>query len=234
MQIIPVLDLSRGLVVHAKKGDRKNYLPIASRLCTSPNPPDVIASMLDFYPFKRIYIADLDALQQQGDNSDTVTAIRQAYPQLEIWLDTGLSLVKYYLENPESTPLRIVLSTESIGSTSTLTACMNHYARHDFIFSIDYRSEKLLGPRELLQAQEQWPRDVLILNLDHVGTGKGINVPAQLDLSLFQTHNAYYGGGIKSGNDLHRLKAMGAAGVLLSTALHNKAITGSELLSLNK
>lgn len=233
MQIIPVLDISEGLIVHAKKGERKNYLPIASRLCASSTPFDIIESMLNLYAFRRIYIADLDALQQQNDNIDTIGSICQKYPELEIWLDTGLSLANHYLENLEFTSLRIVLSTESINSISTFTSFVNRYAHHNFIFSIDYKSGTVLGSYELLQAREQWPTDILILNLDHVGTGKGISIPAQLSHSLFQKHNAYYGGGIRNCNDLHKLKVMGATGALLSTALHSKAITRSELISIN-
>lgn len=235
MQIIPVLDLSRGLVVHAKMGNRKNYLPINSHLCPSSNPIEIIKCFLNLYTFKSIYIADLDALQHQSENVDIIESICIVYPKLEIWLDTGLSLIKHYLENPKSDSLRIILSTESIDSISTFISLMNNYAHHSFIFSIDYKSGAILGPRDLLLAKEQWPTDILILNLDHVGAKDGINIPAQLNYhDLFQAHNTYYGGGIRNCNDLYKLKILGAAGALLSTALHNKTITKNDLLSFSQ
>ncbi len=235
MQIIPVLDLSRGLVVHAKKGDRKNYLPINSHLCPSSNPIETIKCFLNLYAFTRIYIADLDALQHQSDNVDIIESICKVYPKLEIWLDTGVSLIKYYLENPKFDSLRIILSTESIESISTFISLMNIYAHHRFIFSIDYKSGAILGPKDLLLADDQWPTDILILNLDHVGANDGINIPSQLNHhALFQAHNTYYGGGVRNINDLYKLKTLGAAGALLSTALHNKMITTSDLASLSQ
>ena len=233
MQIIPVLDLSKGLVVHAKKGDRTRYLPILSRLCLSASPIEVIRCLLNLYAFKRIYIADLDALRRQDDNVNTIESICRVYPELEVWLDTGISLIKHYLENPKFDALRMVLSTESIDSISTLGRLMNTYANHRFIFSIDYKCGSLLGSHELLQAKQQWPADILILNLDHVGASDGINIPAELNHNaLFQTYNTYYGGGIRNYKDLYKLKTLGAAGALLATALHAKTISKSDLLSL--
>ena len=82
MQVIPVLDLLNGLVVHAKKGDRRNYLPVDSQLCPSSNPTELISCLLSLYDFKCIYIADLDALQYQGNNSGIVETICQNYPEL--------------------------------------------------------------------------------------------------------------------------------------------------------
>ena len=234
MQVIPALDLCGGLVVHAKKGERNNYMPIVSRLCASATPFDVINGILKLHTFRRIYVADLDALQQRGNNVATITSICQMYPQLEIWLDTGLHLIERYLEDLAFTSLRLVLSTESLDSVSSLTSIMDHYARHDFLFSIDYKAGKFLGPQELLKAQEQWPQNVLALNLDRVGTGEGINLPAQLHRSLFQTHSIYYGGGIKNIEDLYKLKTLGAAGALLTTALHDGTITEDKLVYLNK
>ena len=235
MQIIPVLDLSKGLVVHAKKGDRENYLPINSHICLSSDPFEIINCFLSLYEFKSIYIADLDALQQQSDNTDIIVSICKLYPKLEIWLDTGLSLIKYYLQDLKFDSLRLILSTESIDSISTFTSFIHEYTNHRFVLSIDYKSGAILGLNELLHTQELWPTDTLILNLDHVGANDGINLPVEFNQpTLFQTHNIYYGGGIRNCKDLGRLKTLGAAGALISTALHNKAITRSDLLTASQ
>ena len=235
MQIIPVLDLSKGLVVHAKKGDRKNYLPITSHLCSCSNPIEIINSLLSLSDFKSIYIADLDALQQQGNNIDIIESICKAFPRLEIWLDTGLSMINDYLDNLKSSVLRLILSTESVDSLSTFITLINNNPQHQFIFSIDYISGEILGPHDLLQSPEQWPADILILNLDHVGSNQGISIPSQLNqYDLFQSHNIFYGGGIRNYKDLRKLKILGATGALVSSALHNKAISKNDLLSLSQ
>ncbi len=235
MQIIPVLDLSKGLVVHAKKGSRKHYRPIQSSLCPSSRPVEIIHSFLELYRFRTLYIADLDAIEQQGHNVDVIQAICLEYPRLEIWLDSGLSLINYYLDNQKNHLLRIILSTESIHSASTANSLINHYRNHRFILSVDYKSNAVLGSQDIIQAKDLWPSDVVVLNLDHVGTCNGMDFPAGLNQkTLFDTHNIYYGGGIRNCADLQQLKNLGAAGALLSTALHNKTITKDELLPFSQ
>ena len=99
MLIVPVIDLYQGIVVHAVKGNRKKYRAINSALSSSSNPLDVINNLLAVFNFKSIYIADLDALEHQSNNVSVVEAICKKYPYIEIWLDTGFSLVEHYLND---------------------------------------------------------------------------------------------------------------------------------------
>ena len=95
MQIIPVIDLYKGLVVQAIAGNRRNYKAINSKICSSANPSDVIDGFLSVFNFKAIYIADLDALESQGDNYEIIKTLCNKYPNTEIWLDCGTSLAGY-------------------------------------------------------------------------------------------------------------------------------------------
>ena len=58
MLIIPVIDISQGVVVQATKSDRKSYKPIKSSISDNPDPESILTSYLKLYPFKIIYIAD--------------------------------------------------------------------------------------------------------------------------------------------------------------------------------
>lgn len=235
MQIIPVLDLSRGQVVHAKKGSRKHYRPIQSSLCASSHPLEIVRSYLRIYPFRTLYVADLDAIEQQGDNREVIQALALEYPDLEIWLDSGLSLVGHYLQNPETLSLRIILSTESIHSASAAVSLMRDHGRHPFILSVDYRSGGFLGSPGILRTRGWWPSDIIILNLDQVGTNRGVSLPGGLDSRrLFDQYSVYYGGGISSLAELMHLKDLGAAGALLATALHVETIGREDLLCLEQ
>ena len=49
MFIIPVIDLSGNLVVHAKRGQRKSYQPIKSVISASAEPESVLSSFLELY-----------------------------------------------------------------------------------------------------------------------------------------------------------------------------------------
>ena len=235
MQIIPVLDLSKGLVVHAKNGNRSHYRPIQSSLCPSANPVEIVHSYLELHCFQKLYIADLDAIEHQGDNSRVIQKIISEFPELEIWLDTGLSLISLYLNRLNCRLLRIILSTESMLSASTFSMLRTNYRNHQFLLSVDFRTNTLIGSQEIIQDKGSWPPDVVVLNLDHVGTCMGVDfptIPNQHD--LFEKHNIFYGGGIRNYADLLQLEKIGAAGALLSTALHKKSITKNELQKFNR
>ena len=235
MQIIPVLDLSKGLVVHAKKGNRKYYRPIQSSLCSTADPVEIVYSYLEFHCFQKLYIADLDAIEHQSDNSGVIHNIISEFTNLEIWLDTGISLISHYLDRLNCRRLRIILSTESMLSASTFSMLRARYQHHPFLLSVDFRANTLVGSQEIMQERDSWPSDVVVLNLDHVGTCMGINFPALPNQhDLFEKHNIFYGGGIRNFADLLQLEKIGAAGALLSTALHEKTITEYELQSFNQ
>ncbi len=179
-------------------------------------------------------MADLDAIEQQGDNRDIIQDLCLGYPELEIWLDSGLSLVDHYLKRQNTLSLRIILSTESIPAP-TAASLMRDYCEHPFILSVDYRSGGFLGSPEGMQAQSLWPSDVIILNLDQVGTNNGVSLPGGLgSRELFDQYNIYYGGGINSLTDLIQLKKRGAAGALLATALHGKTVNREDLQCLGQ
>ena len=52
MLIVPVIDLCKGVVVHALKGNRKEYKAIDSKLCSSASPLVVINAYLKVFNFK--------------------------------------------------------------------------------------------------------------------------------------------------------------------------------------
>lgn len=63
MQIIPVIDVMGGIVVHASGGIRDQYQPLQSVLTSSCEPIEVISELLARYKSKIIYIADIDAIR---------------------------------------------------------------------------------------------------------------------------------------------------------------------------
>ena len=118
MNIIPVLDLMNGQVVHAKHGDRLNYLPIQSTLCSSSQPLAIVDAFLELYPFKKLYIADINAIQKSGNHQNIISSITQAFPNLEIYLDAGFSSTEdiNIFNELKLTP---VLGSESIANIDT-------------------------------------------------------------------------------------------------------------------
>src|SRR5262249_56995293 len=91
MEIIPVIDLKGGIVVHARMGQRERYRPIQTPLARTSDPVDVVGGIMSIYPFATFYIADLDAIESKGNNHATIAQVKQAFPQVTLWLDNRIS-----------------------------------------------------------------------------------------------------------------------------------------------
>jgi len=229
MQIIPVIDLLDGTVVHAKKGDRKNYHAIQSLISDSSKPLDIVAALLKYHPFKQLYIADLNAIQKTGSNNlEVVKSIAQHYPGLELWIDAGIN------NTPELAlwagyNFNVILGSENF---SNLDNFINIRKRLDsnFVLSLDFMPDGYHGPQELLHHAEYWPENVILMSLLHVGANQGH------DLGLIdkfrqhsQQHKLYSAGGVRNTADLNSLQQAGIHGALVATALHNRQILQEDL-----
>ena len=89
MHAIPVIDLMGGEVVRARMGDRASYRPIESPLSPTSDAVDVVRGLLALYPFSTLYVADLDAIEREGDNFPALRRIRAEFPALRMWIDNG-------------------------------------------------------------------------------------------------------------------------------------------------
>jgi phosphoribosylformimino-5-aminoimidazole carboxamide ribotide isomerase len=65
MRIIPVIDLSRGVAVHARAGDRARYQPVRSALAPRSlgDPRALLQGYRERLGARECYLADLDAIQ---------------------------------------------------------------------------------------------------------------------------------------------------------------------------
>ena len=75
MNIIPVIDLCDGHVVHAVRGERDKYKPVESVLTAGNDAIDIARALIKETGCSEIYIADLDAIQKKGSNSDLISRI---------------------------------------------------------------------------------------------------------------------------------------------------------------
>jgi phosphoribosylformimino-5-aminoimidazole carboxamide ribotide isomerase len=228
MKLVPVLDLMNGVVVHAQRGERGSYAPIRSRLCPSVDAAAIVAALLELHPFDTFYIADLDAIQRRGNHYALSTSLRERFPQLEFWVDAGLTGrddLQAFRAARIGTP---VLGSESLSDVGCLEEIAQH--GHAAILSLDFKDGAFLGPPKVLQREDLWPRRLLAMNLSRVGSGLGP------DLDLIATLQArrldcevFAAGGVRNREDLRALKDSGARGALIATALHSGALTQAEL-----
>lgn len=229
MVIIPVIDLSGGLVVHAKHGMRQSYKPIASTIANNANPEVILSSFLQLYPFKIIYIADLDAIQNTGSHYELVLDLAVKNKQCEFWLDSGTAVLNKKINSlPEN--IKLVLGSENKLDEYEFTELIND--RRDLILSLDFNEKGLIENQYLMNKPSIWPQQIIVMSLSQVGSNKGVDIPRlNTILSMKENKDVYAAGGVRNKDDLTQLKGMDVKGVLLATALHSGAITKEDIES---
>lgn len=219
MQIIPVIDLKGGQVVHAAGGDRSRYQPVhhTSLLCDSSEINHVVARFLKLYPFQTFYIADLDAIGGKGNHDEAIDNLLSQYPNQEFWLDNGSS---YQVLTTTTRPsnCKPVIGTESQRLPLSLK-------NTDLILSLDFKHNQALGHPGWLKSRELWPETIVVMTLDLVGSNTGPDIEKLSQLCKDHRDKRFVAaGGVRDINDLTQLKAIGVAGVLLASALHNGSL----------
>jgi HisA/HisF family protein len=230
LQAIPVIDLLGGKVVHARMGDRASYQPLESPLSTTSDPVAVVNGLLSVYPFSTLYAADLDAIQTDGDNLSTLRRIRAEFPALQLWVDNGAT-------DPAALEPLIGanLGTPVVGSESQRDGALiaQHSSSARIVLSLDFRGDVFQGPREILTEPALWPRRIIVMTLGRVGSGAGPDLPRLAEIRAIASGcEIYAAGGVRDAADLSALKAAGASGALIATALHERRIVGTDLKTI--
>ena len=235
VQIVPVIDLMQGQVVHARRGARDSYQPLQSGLCSGCDPLDVVGGLLALYPFETLYIADLDAIRATADHSECIALLRRHFAGLTLWVDAGIgnwTALELWRERDLG---HAVIGSESLADLGILERLRseqlhNGHAKDFPILSLDFRKREFLGPGKLLQAPMLWPERVIAMTLGRVGSEEGPDLERLQDLQQRAPGKRIYAaGGVRNGADLERLAQAGVAGVLVATALHDGRIGRNEI-----
>lgn len=233
MQIIPVIDLMQGQVVHAKYGQRQNYQPVQSQLCDSSEPLAVMQALVGLYPFSTLYIADIDAIQSREAHTELVTDLALKYPAIEFWLDDGNQSKLTIGDLPN---IRQVISSENISDIENYQVMYGNLTNP--ILSLDYKQNMTLGPVALYEDACLWPQDVICMNLNQVGSDAGADIDTLTHLQQLNQKRSiparlYAAGGVRNVTDCMQLKAMNIGGALVASALHNKRIKTDDIAKLH-
>ena len=231
MLIIPVIDLLDDHVVHAKGGLRQTYRPVQSVLTAQSALHAVMRAYCRLFSFKTIYIADLNAIQNKGENTRQILALAGRYPEREFWLDAGLNAIKTGRFNGVKN-IRLILGTENKVSEREYKQLLNDYP--SLILSLDFNRSGQPEDSELYTNSSLWPERVIVMMLNRVGAGAGVAITGIRQILKRNRHSLVYAaGGVRDIEDVKQLNLIGADGVLLASALHNGAITGRALLEIS-
>lgn len=220
-RIIFVLDLLDGKAVHAIKGERSKYRPVhGSVLCDSAAPLDIVSSVKPV----EVYIADLDKLQGRGDNFELTGLVSE----------NTATMVDIGVENMDDINKATEISGTVVVGTETASLDLIKKAAQKFgkriNVSVDIKNGRvltkdtglMLEPEELVRMLNDYDiGDIIILDLDRVGTGMGIDTDFLKRLVEISIHSILLGGGVKDMNDIYALEKIGVRGALVATAVHN-------------
>ena len=228
MKIIPVIDLKDGVVVHARHGNRAYYQAINTELCKSPDIFQVIEAFLGVYEFDTFYIADLNAITDQGGHSRLITDMLNRFPHITFWIDRGYQVYDQCMAHPGNT--LPVLGSESYRN-ETLSE-INAY-KNNFILSLDYSSSDALGAPSLFSDPTFWPENIIIMTLDRVGSSHGPDLEKLTDFCRrYPAKNFIAAGGIRNKQDLAALSETGIHQALVASALHSGAIKAENIAEI--
>lgn len=232
-RIIFVLDILKGSAVHAIRGERSKYQPLAgSKVCDSSVPLHIIKTLSP----REVYIADLDRLQNQGDNFELVKKISA---RTRTMVDIGTENMND-VEKCAQIADTIIIGTETATFDLIEKAAVRFPGRINV--SIDMKNWKVLTkdrnmdvePVELVKLlNDHEIRDIVVLELTRVGTGAGIDEEFLKDITEISSHDVIVGGGIKDMDDIEALKRIGVRGALVATAVHSGKIP-AELIRTNR
>jgi phosphoribosylformimino-5-aminoimidazole carboxamide ribotide isomerase len=223
-RIVFVLDIRNGDAVHAVRGERAKYKPIKnSRICDSSAPMDIISLLTP----KEVYIADLDRLQHLGDNFELIKRISA---KTKTMVDTGaedMSDVEKCIGIADT----VILGTETASFELIKEAAGRFPDRVNV--SIDIRNGRVLtkdrkmelAPGKLVKMLDKYDiKDIIVLDLNKVGTGAGVDADFLRNIVELSSHNILVGGGVRDMDDINALEKIGAGGALMATAVHNGRI----------
>lgn len=217
-RVVPVIDLRHGEVVRARAGDRASYAPIVTPLAKGSSPEAVARGLIAATAADILYVADLDAIiDGSPPDRDSLGRIAVACPGVVLWVDAGFS-------RPEGVEafLAAGLGRPVIGSESQADAGLVRALGDRAVFSLDTRGTERLGPACLHDDPGHWPSEVIVMTLGRVGAGAGPDLARLAEIrALGPSTRLYAAGGVRGPEDVAALKAIGIAGALVASAIHD-------------
>jgi phosphoribosylformimino-5-aminoimidazole carboxamide ribotide isomerase len=250
MQLIPVIDLARGVAVRARAGDRASYEPLESVL-TPGRRGDALALVQAYREAmgaRECYVADLDAIQGGPVQRSVLRELATVETGFagSLLVDAGTHRPGGGLEVLSCGASEIVVGLESLHRFGDLMDIVELIGPSRVIFSLDLRlgspvlhpaMRDASGAADALslasQAVDGGIRTLLVLDIGRVGTGCGMDV-GLLDVlrRRFSGLRLLAGGGVLTRRDLDRVRDVGCDGVLVASAIHAGRIGAGDVAAL--
>ena len=228
MELIPAIDILNNIVVKPIAGERKKYKAIQSPIVNSSKLDHIVESLLNEYDFKKIYIADLNAIAGVKNNFTIIESIIAKYPYIDFWVDFG---IRTFLDFKQSRNLActLIIGSETLKSVLELKKIIKKMKRERIVLSLDFKNNSFLGPSSLIYEKQLWTKKIILMSLDNIGSNKGPNLNNYDQINCGLKNELYLAGGVRNNKDIFLLKKKGIKGVILSSAIHKRKIVYNKL-----
>ncbi len=248
INVLPVIDLLHGQVVHGQAGQRDSYQPIQSVLADSTQPLEICQSLQQHFGFTDLYVADLNALT--GGDANAMEIVQLLNTKINIWLDAGTATLAALEKLSRHIPLdmlaHVIVALECCPAPQDLEQVFEVVGPARAVFSLDLKGGQLLVPDTGVEtslwqqmdaigvaskAVEIGFRKMIVLDVTAVGGGQGVET-LSLTKKLagkFPDLEIISGGGVRSVEDLKALATAGCQYALVASALHDGRINASHL-----
>ena len=223
MQTILAIDIQKGKVVKAFAGFRMNYKPLKINSIDFSDPIKFINYIKKNTQLDKIYLADLDSINNLFPNTKIIEKLLIKYPNLKFFIDGGFdypaSINKYYsnLEKKKLSNFKLILGTEKLKNFYL----NSFFLKKNIIISIDFNGDESKWINKIKDLKRK--PELIFMFLKNVG-GRGINWKKISYLSRkFESNKFNYAGGVKYLNHIKKLKCMGFSGVIISSLIHQYA-----------
>jgi phosphoribosylformimino-5-aminoimidazole carboxamide ribotide isomerase len=212
MDLILAIDLKNNLVVHGKSGQRGSYKPLDWGCSPTAEPVGFVMAIAPKY----IYIADLDRIERTGSHDRIIAECARLVSIC--YADRGCHVPDDFLHGYHITN---IVGTETGGEE------LSQY--NGGFLSLDIKNGCVVPsgrkPLDILRQANGWKFEgCIILNIQAVGTGTGVNRDMLETMRAAYHRKLFYGGGVAAIADLHILRDAGFDGAIIATAFHHGKI----------
>jgi phosphoribosylformimino-5-aminoimidazole carboxamide ribotide isomerase len=253
MQVIPVLDVAGGIAVHARSGDRTQYLPLESSLLPGGvgDPVGLLRAYHARLGIHQCYVADLDAIQGGAVQRALIRELAEFHTGFAgaLLVDAGTRSPGGALEVLSCGASEVVVGLETLHAFTDLAAIVSLVGPSRVVFSLDLRlgdpvlhplmqDAKGAGPDPMSLAEQvaaSGVTSILVLDLGRIGTGCGVDLGLLEALRRRLPHiRLLAGGGVLTRRDLERMRDVGCNGALVASAIHSGRLTASDLAAVSR
>ena len=222
METILAVDLKKGKVVRAFAGFRSNYKPLKNTKYNLESPVNLINKVLTLFAISKVYVADLDSIQNSGSNFDLISKLLNTFQHITFLIDNGFDYPKSVITFCEKLKKKNLYNFIPVVGTENL----RNYNFHSYnflnkcFFSLDFNGTEKKWIRKI--KKNKLKINLILMFIKNTG-GRGVRFRELKSISkTLNSSNIFYAGGVKYWNQLSLLRMAGVQGVLTSTLIIEK------------